>query len=271
MNIAVPFTVTLQSTLPLIVLARRAAFLVPNHRDDVGHRRLIRLEEAARIASSWAVSVQTQCSVGFPLLAAYGIGVLAKDSGSRAFGTESFASISVCSIAFVLPVAFGFCASSRATKVLANEVRRQLGGFPKDLGITRIPAEFTPSYRTCVDIAARESTRQLSVPTTAVVAPSLLFGLALVWLTKSPGMVGQALAMYLGQVAVAALAAGFVFEVASDFASTMRARSSRTLPLPDVSARDCALHHLAVNATPAVRLLAKISVIAALTFVPYMF
>jgi len=84
-------------------------------------------------------------------------------------------------------------------------------------------------------------------------------------------LVGQALAMYLGQVAVASCVAGFVFEVASDFAGNVRARSSRTLLAPELSAGDCVLHHLAFNSTPAVRLLAKTSVIAVLTFVPYMF
>jgi len=271
MNIAIPFSVTLQSTLPLIVLARRAAFFVKNRRDDAGQRRLIRLEEATRVASSRAISVQTQCAVGIPLLAACAIGTMAKDSGARSFGTEAFAALAVCSIAFVMPMALGLATSSRASKALVNEVRRQLSGFSRDAGLTQIPAEFTPSYRTCVDVAAREATKRLSSTITAVVAPTLMLGLTLVWLTKSPGLVGQALAMYLGQVAVASCVAGFVFEVASDFAGNVRARSSRTLLAPELSAGDCVLHHLAFNSTPAVRLLAKTSVIAVLTFVPYMF
>jgi hypothetical protein len=271
MNMAIPFSVTLQSTLPLIALARRAAFFVKNRRDDTGQRRLIRLEEATRLASSRAVSIQTQCGVGIPLLAAYAIGTMAKDSGTRIFGTEAFAALAVCSIAFLLPMAVGLGISSRASRALVNEVRRQMGGFPKDAGVVRIPAEFTPSYRTCVEVAARESTKQLSFTTAAVVAPALTLGLVLVWLTKSPGLVGQALAMYLGQVAVVSCVAGFVFEVANDVAGNVRARSSRNLPALELSAGDCVLHHLAVNSTPAVRLLAKTSVIAALTFVPYMF
>lgn len=271
MNIIVPFSVTLTAALPLVVLARRAACLVESLRADDGQRRLARLEETMRNAASSAASVQTHCGVAFPLLAAFAIGTFVKDSSPRIFGAETLSVVSMCPIAFVVPLAFGLQASTRACKAIASEIRRQLGGFPKESGITRLPLEFTPSYRSCVDIAAREATRQLSFPTAIIFVPSLALGLALCWLSKSPGLVGQALALYLGLVAIAAFAAGFVFEVAYDFARTVSARSARTSPLQCVTSDNCAVHHLALHSTPAVRILTKISVIAALTFVPHMF
>jgi hypothetical protein len=270
MNIAAPVALTFQSTFPLLVLARRAVSLAQCARNDEGQRRLFRLEEAARVASSWAMSVQTQCCIGLPLFAAFVFGTLAKDSVPLVFGIETLAAFSACSIALLLPLAFDFYASSRAGTANVNEVRRQLGSFPKESGVSRIPPAFTPSYRACVEVAAREANKQLSLPTALVLAPALLLGLTLIWTTKSPGLVGRVLAMYLGQVAVAAFVAGFIVEVATDFASTLRTRSSKTLALPDASARYCGFHHLATNGTPAVRLFAKTSVIAALTFVPYM-
>jgi hypothetical protein len=271
MNIIVPFSVTLTSAFPLVVLARRAACLVESRRADDGQRRLARLEEAVRNAASSAASVQTHCGIGLPLLAAFAIGTLVKDSGSGIFGAEALSAVSLCVIAFVVPLSFGLQASTRANNAVVNEIHRQLGGFPKESGITRLPLEFTPSYRSCVDIAAREATKHLSFPTSVIVVPSLTLGLALCWLSKSPGQVGQALALYLGLVAISAFASGFVFEVAYDIARIVSARSARNSPLQCVASDNSAVHHLALHATPAVRILAKISVIAALTFVPYMF
>jgi Na+/H+-translocating membrane pyrophosphatase len=269
MNVALPFAVALQSSLPLVTMARRGAFLLHSHRDDSGHRRLARVEDAIRGAATWATSVQTQCSVGIPLFAAFAIGALAKDPDFRSFEMVLLAVVSVSSIAIVLPLAVGFGASSRATRAVVAEVRRQLPAGQTRSSGARISAEFTPSYRACVDVAARESVRQLSVPMAVAVAPGLVLGVALVWATKNPGQVGHALAMYLGQVAIAVLVAGFVFEVADGFANSSRNRPSRAVS--DIPAVDSAVHHLAVNTTPVVRFLAKATVIAALTFVPYMF
>ena len=269
MSIIMPFAVTLQSSWPLVILARRGAFLLNGRRGDAGQRRLIRLEEAARRAAAWAASVHTQSSIGIPLLAAYALGTLGKDPQAFPFETELLAVISACVIAVVLPLAVGFKASSRASRAVVAEVRRQLMGGQSNSGGGRISAEFTPSYRACVDTAARESAKQMSIPMAVAVTPGLLLGVALIWTTKNPGLIGQALAVYLGQVAIAVLVAGFVAEVANEFANNSRVRSSQ--PLPDIAAIDCAIHHLAVCTTPAVRFLAKTSVIAALTFVPYVF
>ncbi len=269
MNVALPFALALESSLPLVTMARRGAFLLRGHREGSGQRRLARLEDAIRGAATWATSVQTQCSVGIPLFAAFALAMLAKDSDFRSFGMELLAVASVSSIAIVLPLAVGFGASSRAARAVVAEVRRQLPLGQTSSSGAHTSAEFTPSYRACVNVAARESVRQLSVPMAVAVAPGLVLGAALVWATKNPGQVGQALAMYLGQVAIAVLVAGFVFEVASGFANSSRNRSSRGFF--DVPAVDSAAYHLAVNATPVVRFLAKTTVIAALTFVPYMF
>ncbi len=269
MSITMPFTVTLQSSWPLVILARRGAFLLHGRLDDAGQRRLMRLEDALRKAAGWAASVHTQCSIGIPLLAAYALGTLGKQPQAFPFGTELLLVISACAIAVVLPLTVGFKASSRASRAVIAEVRRQLMGGQSNSGVGRISAEFTPSYRACVDTAARESAKQMSVPAAVAVAPGLLLGVALIWTTKNPGLLGQALAMYVGQVAIAVLVAGFVAEVANEFANNSRLRSSQSLP--DIAAIDCAIRHLAVCTTPAVRFLAKTSVIAALTFVPYVF
>jgi len=270
MNMAVPITTSLQAALPSVFLARRATFLLLRRRDDSGRRRLSRLDDAMRDGTAWATSAQTSYGTAIPLLASAILVNWAKDSHVRTFGAEILAATAASAIALLLPFAMRLRLSARASHALASEVRRQFNGAKREPGDARVPGNFTPSYRNCVDIAARESTRGLFVSAAVTSAPGLILGLALVWLTKNPGLVGQALALYLGQAAVAALAASFVLEVAIEFASASRLRTSRLSTLPDTLG-NCAIQYLAVSNSPAARLLAKTSVIAVITFVPYLF
>ena len=271
MTVVVPITASLQAASPLVFLARRTSFLSQRRDDEKGRLRLTRLHEAVRSSASWATSVQTAYGLALPLLASAIIGMLAKDSSSHAFGAESLAAVVAAIVGVILPVALRLRTSVKATQALVGEVRRQLNGARREPVGGHIPPTFTPSYRNCVDIAARESARHLSVSAAVTCVPGLLLGLALIWLTKNPGLVGQALALYLGQAAIAAFVAGFVLEVAIDFTSVLHARSSRFSTLPDIATGDCAIQILAASSTPAMRLWAKTSVVAALTFIPYMF
>ena len=271
MGISLPFCVTIESAHPLVSLARRTAHLIDSLRVDDGQRRLARLEETTRAAMFHAVSTQTQAAIGMPLLAALAIGMLAKGSGAKVAGTEVFSALYVCPIAFFVPLALILQSSLRASKAVANEVRRQLGGFAQDAGVFRVPAEFTPSYRNCVDIAARESTRKVALPSVAFVAIPLIYGVILCLLAKTPAQIGQALALFLSVVAIVTSVVGFVFEAANNFTNKVRGRSLRGANSQHSSTVGCTLHHLAGHATPAIRILAKATVIVALTFSPYVF
>ncbi len=271
MNMAVPIVTSAHAATTAIFLAKRAAFLLLRRRDDASRRRLSRLDDSIRDGTAWATSVQTSYGTAIPLVASLILGSWSKSGQSMTFGNEALAAIVTCTIALLLPFALRLRTSSRASHAVAAEVRRQLNGVRQDTDGSALPGNFTPSYRSCVDIAARESTRQLFVSAAVTSAPGLTLGLGLVWLTKSPGLVGQALAMYLGQAAIAALVAGVVLEIAIEFASASRIRTSRSATLPDIATGNCAIQYLAICSSSAASILAKTSVLAAITFVPYLF
>jgi hypothetical protein len=75
--------------------------------------------------------------------------------------------------------------------------------------------------------------------------------------------------LYLGLIAVTVVVVGFVLEAASDFANQVCVRTPRTTNSQHPLAVSDAVHHLAMHATPAVRLLAKATVIVALIYTPY--
>jgi Na+/H+-translocating membrane pyrophosphatase len=269
MGIAMPFCITIEAARPLVALSRRAVHLIDSLRVDDGQRRLARLEEASYSAASHAISAQTQTSVGMPLLAALAIGILAKGPHSVSVSPEIFSTLYVFPLSLLVPLAVLLQGSLRASRAISNEVRRQLSGFPQEAGVFRVPAEFTPSYRNCVDIASRESTRRLGLSSAAFVAIPLVYSAVLFRAVRETGPAGRALGLYLGVIAVAVSALGFILEAASDFANKTWSRTPRATNFQQSIAIGDVMQHLATHATPAVRLLAKATVIVALSYSPY--
>jgi len=135
--------------------------------------------------------------------------------------------------------------------------------------VFRVPADFTPSYRNCVDIASRESTRNLGIPSVALVAIPLAAGAIVCWWLRDTGPTGHALALYVGVVAVTVSVVGFILEAASDFANKAGTRTPRGINSQQSMTVGDAIHHLAIHSPPAIRLLAKATAIVALTYSPY--
>jgi hypothetical protein len=269
-GITVPFQLTLQSACSTVIIARRAILLARDVGDD-SQRRLARLESATKAATVFCGSSATFCTIGLALITASAIAALAQAPKGSTFSSGTIAVIAVGAIAFAAPIASGLRASARTSRALVREVRRQFGGFPRTSGRACLPAEFTPSYRHCVEIATREASRHVSIPVVAVLVPTPALCLSLSWVTKSPGLVGQALALYLGLVSVAAFAAAFILDVAYGFASALRVQVSPDPPLPTAHGGCSAVHFLAAHGTVATRLIPKFAVVAALAFTPYLF
>ena len=269
MGIAMPFCITIDAARPLVALSRRAVHLIDSLRVDDGQRRLARLEEAAYSPTAHAISTQTQAAAGMPLLAALTLGILAKVPNSGAAGTEAISTLYLCPLALLVPLALILQASLRSSKAISNEVRRQLSGFPQEAGVFRVPSDFTPSYRNCVDIASRESTRNLGIPSVALVAIPLAAGAIVCWWLRDTEPTGQALALYVGVVAVTVSVVGFILEAANDFANKAGTRTLRGINSQQSMTVGDAVHHLAIHAPPTIRLLAKATAIVALTYSPY--
>ena len=99
------------------------------------------------------------------------LGLLALLGNSSAKLTSSLAFAALATVAGVtLVLLFGARAAGSAVqgaRLVATEVERQLREFPRQQGVTQLPADFTPSYRACVD-AAFAAARGASLPEAAL-------------------------------------------------------------------------------------------------------
>ena len=271
MTMSLPYHVTVVSVQPLLSLARRSVLLIDSLRVEDGQRRLARVQESARPALSCALTAQSQACIGLPLLAALMMGTLSKGSGIRISGAEALSALCVCPIAVVAPLAPLLRSSLQAAKATANEVHRQIAGFTQEAGLFRVPANFTPSYRSCVEVASRESNRRLFGPSLAFASIPIAYYVLLHCTTRDPNLFGQGIALYLGLIAISACVIGFALEIADGFTSAARTRTLRGGLLQQHLAIDSVLHHLALHATTSIRTVAKATALIALTLSPYVF
>lgn len=52
-------------------------------------------------------------------------------------------------------------ASVRGAREVAAEIERQFRGFPREQGVIKLPSDFSPSYKLCVELSARSGLRRL--------------------------------------------------------------------------------------------------------------
>jgi len=140
--------------------------------DGDGRRPSLRLDEASAIGGGAAGSHAT-LALGASLL----LGLFALH-GASAEPTPG-GQLSVVCAAIVLVLLFAAGTSRRAllgARVVAEEVRRQLKGLPRRQGSVTVPADFTPSYKACVDSALESAQgRWLLEPAWALLVPFALF------------------------------------------------------------------------------------------------
>jgi hypothetical protein len=140
-----------------------------------GRRMSLRLDEASAIGGGAASSHATLVLAASLLLGLFALhGVSSQASPGRQLSA-------VCG-AVVLVLLFAAGSSRRAligARLVAEEVRRQLKGLARRQGAVTVPADFTPSYKACVDSALDSARgRWLVEPAWALLVPFAL-GLAL--------------------------------------------------------------------------------------------
>jgi K(+)-stimulated pyrophosphate-energized sodium pump len=96
-------------------------------------------------------------------------------------------------------------AASRAGRAVAQEVDRQLRGFPREGGVAVIPEGYTPSYRAVVELASKLSLRGVILPTLAGVAAPAALCFALRLLYTSSGLAAEGLTSFVVLAAVTGL------------------------------------------------------------------
>jgi hypothetical protein len=136
-------------------------------------------------------------------------------------------------IALLLIVAMQFLVSAgnalrkgaSSARTLGGEVERQLRGLKREGNLVRVPDDFVPSYRSCVELLARDAAQGGLLPVVLSVALPLLVSFAGTGTENSPGLRATLLAMYLSVAAATGLAvlhAGHAAPLASSLANRHR-------------------------------------------------
>jgi Na+/H+-translocating membrane pyrophosphatase len=166
-------------------------------------------------------------------------------------------------------------AAVRGAREVSAEVERQLRGFPRDHGIAQVPSDYTPSYKTCVELTTTVSLRRTLGPIAAgLAAPVLLgLGLRLAFRSLAPELIAQGLTWFVIVASLTsltlALAVGAARATLGSVRRSNRGRESGSAFLTSITAD--ALSDIFGNAAaPALQLLVKATAAAALIITPFL-
>jgi K(+)-stimulated pyrophosphate-energized sodium pump len=167
-------------------------------------------------------------------------------------------------------------AAVRGAREVSAEVERQLRGFPRDHGIAQVPHDYTPSYKTCVELTSAVSLRRALGPIAAGLAAPLLLGVGLrfSFRTLAPELVAQGLTWFVVVASLTGLTTALAVGAArATLGSLRRANAQRreggSAFLSSITAD--ALSDIFGNAAaPALQLLVKATAAAALIITPFL-
>lgn len=165
-------------------------------------------------------------------------------------------------------------AAVRGAREVSAEVERQLRGFPRDHGIALVPADYTPSYKSCVELTTSVSLRRALLPIAGGIAVPLLLGLGLRLLFRGPApeLVPQGLSFFVVVGSLTGLTIALAVDAArATLGSVRRANRGRESSAFTTSITADALSDIFGNAAaPALQLLIKATAAAALLITPFL-
>jgi Na+/H+-translocating membrane pyrophosphatase len=166
-------------------------------------------------------------------------------------------------------------AAARGAREVSAEVERQLRGFPREHGIAQVPAEYTPSYKQCVELTTVVALRRMLLPIATFITAPLLLGLGLRLLFRGPAseLVVQGLSCFVVVASLTGLATALALDAArATLGSVRRANRVRESgPAFSTSVTADALSDIFGNAAaPALQLLIKATAAAALLITPFL-
>ncbi len=173
-----PFVLSI-ATLGSIADGARGIAMMSNADGD-SKRRAARVDDAGFIGAAVARRSAVCSSALSSLLMAWAIA--GYGHGGPALGGASIPALAWCGAlggAVVLGYAGSVArAALRGARDVSAEVERQLRGFPRTHGTAQVPGDYTPSYKSCVELTAAVSRRR-ALPSTLgyLTAPLLLAGL----------------------------------------------------------------------------------------------
>ena len=242
-------------------------------------RRAARLDDAGFLGSAVARQYATFSGALSSLLVAWAI---AREGHNGPASTTSapFGSALVWCGALGAAVVLSYAgsvarAAVRGAREVSAEVERQLRGFPREHGIAQVPGDYTPSYKSCVELTSAVSLRGVLSPIGAGLAAPVLLGAALKLLYR--GFAPELPALGLTWFVVVASLSGLLAALAVDAArltlgSVRRANRGRESgsSFSNSITADALSDIFGNAAAPALQLLVKATAAAALIITPFL-
>jgi Na+/H+-translocating membrane pyrophosphatase len=262
--------------------ARGVLGLVSGPTSDEVARRTSAMDEAAWVGSSVSQSSLGVASATAALLTASAVPLVAGGAVISWGKAEIDLSHPVVMWSGVFGVALllGYVgsalrAAARAARLVLLEVERQLRGFPREREASSVPADFTPSYRLCIELANRLAPVGLAGSIGAVLLVPAALGLGLLGLPSvdGPALARASLVAFVAGTAVAGMCLAWVSEGARAVLGTARRLHHRphlahpqapSNSLPAALTGDAWADLLGNVAAPAAQLVVKTSALAAL-------
>jgi len=275
-----PYVLALAMLAPVSDGARGVSGMATTATSADAQRRTAKLDDAGFAASSVSQTYLIVTGSVAVLLASTAVPMLA------AHGVSTNASVDLAKPAVAWSGALGFAlvlalagsaarAGSRGARSVALEVDRQLRGFPREKGRPSIPQDFTPSYRTCVELTARAALTRLFVPVVLSLAIPLTLALVLKLLYR--GSDSQLPAEALGAFVVVAAVGGLGMTLAMDSARATLTAARRALRrggaaggFSSALGTDAVADVMGNAAGPAAQVLVKAVAVVALAVAPFL-
>jgi Na+/H+-translocating membrane pyrophosphatase len=153
--------------------------------DSEAQRRSVRLDEMQSVGASARAQLIISATAA-ALLSALAVPALAREE--LRLQVNLFEPIVTWSGALGAALILAYAGGSarravRSGRELAGEVDRQLRKFPREHGVSLIPADFSPSYKACIDLSARLALVRLAPEALATLAlpAALALGLRLAY------------------------------------------------------------------------------------------
>ncbi|MEB2311621.1 MAG: sodium/proton-translocating pyrophosphatase [Sorangiineae bacterium] len=274
---ASPFVLALGALAPIADNARGVATMTLGPGAADADKRTARLDDAGVGAAAMAEPYLIISGSASALLVAgaLALGLVEQTRGFASVAAPALAWSAALGAAVVLAYAGSAArAAMRGARAVALEVERQLRGFPREHGIARVPREYTPSYRTCIELTTRTALEGVLPPVSlAALVPALVAG-ALVLATRSAhdGVAASSLTAFAVTSTITGLAVALV---ADGLRCTLVAARRAARPRGSVSGFSASVSggviaELAGHAIgPAAHLLIKLTAVACLLAAPF--
>lgn len=252
-----------------ITASAARAFGALGGNDAEAQRRVQRLEETrlAALAGRSGLVLTAGATAFFAALAVPGLAALPPDAH-----VDLLEPMVLCSAVLGAALVLAYSGASARSALsgahrLYVEIERQVGGFPPGPGISRLPEDFSPSYKVCVDTAARLARRRLLTHVVGVFGAPVAFVLGIRLLGGAEA--AESLAGFVVAAGFTGFAAALTLDAAHAVLSWQRpARAAGDAPV--AAAGEALALVLGHSAGPAAHALALATACTALTIAPFL-